>query len=263
MIYAEFRVGSVLDRGFKVYFGNFISFTAIMTVAFVPLLIYMGVLTSDGFSLEDFEGGYQIIQQVAQFVLQTIATALLMFGTFQKLRGRRGSIGATIAVGFRRMFHALGTALLALIVALLPLAVLAFIAALVQQGEEAPIALAVIIGIVPTAIIYCMLWVAVPVAVVERTGVIGALRRAAFLTKGHRWGIFGLLLLLGLIGGGFGIIIGMGTAAMKDPMITMWATVVANIVASALGATVTAVGYHDLRLVKDGISVEELESVFD
>ncbi len=45
-----------------------------------------------------------------------------------------------------------------------------------------------------------MLYVAVPVCVIEKQGVIASLSRSRALTKGYRWQIFGLFLLVMVIG---------------------------------------------------------------
>lgn len=52
--------------------------------------------------------------------------------------------------------------------------------------------------IVPGLMLYIIWWVAAPVLVVERLGVIEALSRSSELTRGGRWKIFGVELILGV-----------------------------------------------------------------
>lgn len=261
MIHAEFRVGEVLGRGFGVYFKNFVSFTIIMAVAYSPLLIYMGTLSLESMT-SDEQTTLQLLQNLAQFVLSTLASAMLINGTFQQLRGSHASLASTVAVGFRRFLPALGTLILAFLVLLAPIVIASVLIKVL--GDDNPIAIvAAVICAVSAVYLYCALWVSVPAAVVERPGVVGALKRSWQLTKGHRGGIFGLLLLLVLILIGFGMIIGIALTAVEDVTINLWIMIGFSIVFAAVQATITAVGYHDLRLVKDGISVEDLEAVFD
>ena len=119
---------------------------------------------------------------------------------------------------------------------------------------------AAILLIVPAFIVATMLWVAVPAAVVERPGVFRSLSRSAFLTKGHRWQIFGVILLIGIGGLAIGYFVervfGLGALGA----ILSWAV---SAVVSAFAASVTAVGYSALRLAKEGVGIEEIAGVFD
>ena len=57
-----------------------------------------------------------------------------------------------------------------------------------------PLALVVLPAmLVPTVIVAIMLYVTVPVVVIERPGVIQSLRRSVQLTKGHRWTLLWIL----------------------------------------------------------------------
>jgi uncharacterized membrane protein len=119
-----------------------------------------------------------------------------------------------------------------------------------------------------------MLWVAVPAAVIERNG-LSALPRSAALTKGYRWRIFGLLLVLffilfvlslpiGAIGGVL-VLMAMSGDGSVDVVITIimalnW--IVASFT-GAFSAVVYAVSYHDLRVAKEGADTQQIASVFD
>jgi uncharacterized membrane protein len=92
-------------------------------------------------------------------------------------------------------------------------------------------------------------------------GPIASLSRSAALTKGNRWRIFGLMLLVFLISGGI--------ALAARPMQTHLGTVgviiayVATGVAEAFKNTVYAVQFYDLRVAKEGIGTERIAAVFD
>lgn len=105
--------------------------------------------------------------------------------------------------------------------------------------------------IVPGIIISLMLWVAIPALVVERKGILPSLQRSMRLTDGYKGQIFLLQLLL-LAGS---VILGNLDDSFADALspalewglksATAWAL-------SAFGAVMTAVVYHDLRILKDG-----------
>jgi hypothetical protein len=89
------------------------------------------------------------------------------------------------------------------------------------------------------------------------------MRRSGQLTRGHRWKVFGMVLLLfvvaALIGGvitallrltGSFVLVTLGTLAWTG----VW---------GAFYATIVVVTYHDLRVAKEGIDVHQIASVFD
>lgn len=104
--------------------------------------------------------------------------------------------------------------------------------------------------VVPGIIVGLMLWVAVPVAVVERRSG-SALRRSAALTNGHKVQILGLVVLLFLLG----VFVTMVPSAIVSDFAPRFAPFVDGVLAAAatsIGAVVAAVAYHDLRVIKEG-----------
>jgi hypothetical protein len=100
------------------------------------------------------------------------------------------------------------------------------------------------------------------VAVVEHPGIVESLRRSWALTKGFRWRILGLLLLVGVLGGIVGGIVG-GVTAFVPSVARILISSMVNIVVASLAAVVHGVGYHDLRVAAEGLDTEELSAVFD
>jgi uncharacterized membrane protein len=97
--------------------------------------------------------------------------------------------------------------------------------------------------------------------VAERVGPIASLTRSAALTKGNRWRIFGLVVLVFLISGAIALAsrplqIYLGTAGV---IIAYLATGVAE----AFKNTLYAVQFHDLRVSREGIGTERIAAVFD
>jgi hypothetical protein len=112
--------------------------------------------------------------------------------------------------------------------------------------------------------------VIVPVLVVERTGVFGTFGRSAELTKGHRWAILGLAVVVWLISLVLGLAILPFQSALVLPgggILAMTPLLIVNGVVNVITTTIIAVGtasvYYELRSIKEGIGPEQLAAVFD
>jgi uncharacterized membrane protein len=176
----------------------------------------------------------------------------MVYGTFQDLRGRPATIGTSLRHGLGVVLPVLGVALLYVLLMMLG-------------------ALALFI---PMFIVLVMFWVAIPTAVVERPGVIASLKRSAALTKGYRWrvlGIYMVILIVMMMASGIAQAPFMPSImnAGADVM-TSSSFIIANVLGllvnaffTALGAVASAVAYHDLRAVKEGFDIDQFASVFD
>jgi len=252
----DFRVGRVLSRSFSTLFQNIVPFGLLALVISAPPYVY-GILFNIpksmdlgnpeyGFSLAD------LIVTIAQFLLAYLLTAALVYGTIQHLRGRTVNLGECIGRGLSMILPVIGVAIVSFLL----------------------VAIGFLALIIPGVIVVTMLWVAIPAAVIERNG-LSALSRSAELTKGYRWRILGLLIVLlfilfllslpiGAISGIFVI------SAMNEggSLSTIFTVMMASnwVVASftgAFSAVVYAVSYHDLRVAKEGADTEQIAAVFD
>jgi uncharacterized membrane protein len=121
-------------------------------------------------------------------------------------------------------------------------------------------------------IILALRWaVAVPACVVENKGPLQSMSRSAELTKGHRWKIFGLWVLLTIAAIVIliiaGVLAGLGVIVAPEGL---GRVLIAGIISLILTAIVTAYSYvlnsmiyHDLRIAKEGVGTEEIAAVFD
>lgn len=247
-----FSVGEVLKRSFGIWIKNLVPFMLITLLVSSPVIIYtLMVLDPKDFDLDAFERNRNVLR-IAGFAIDILITGALVYGVMQQLRGQHASVGKCLGVGLQRMLPALGVGILV---------ALCFFGGL-------------LLLIVPGVIIYCMLYVAVPVAVIEKPGVLASLKRSRELTQGYKGSIFGILFLLFIIALGFGIILSrmiMGEATEAASIEEYLSSVRSYVVIgqlmeaafSSLGAVACAVVYHDLRLVKEGVGIEELAAVFD
>lgn len=123
--------------------------------------------------------------------------------------------------------------------------------------------LGLVLLIVPGLMLLARWYVAVPVCMVERRDPVSSLDRSQWLTKGHRWVLFGLYLfvvILATIGDSVSARIGftlggdVGSLACQ----TVWWGI-----SEALGSVMIVVAYHDLRVAKEGIDIDLIASVFE
>ena len=275
----DFRVGQVLSRSLSVLSRNFLKFLIIPVLVYLPLIV-IGILALA--LMPAIRAGAMgtaplvvmgLLLFVAAIVLGIVSQAAMAHAAFQDMRGRRVSLVNSLNVSFRRLLPLAGIAivigltLLGVIIALSALA--GFLRVFVSPVLTTVVAF---VGGVTLAFVVMIMWyVAIPACIVETKGVFASLARSSQLTKGHRWKIFGLLLLLVLIsivvGLPLGIVIeiavvplfGSGVAAVASGIIN----VVWNITWIAYYAIAVAVIYHDLRAAKEGVGIDEIASVFD
>jgi uncharacterized membrane protein len=120
-----------------------------------------------------------------------------------------------------------------------------------------------ILLIVPGFILFAMWFVATPPCVVEQLGPFRSLGRSAQLTKGHRWKVFGLFIVLMLISAVIGGGVSMMLRQLGSPVLTAIGNLLWNGVWGALYSIAVVVTYHDLRVAKEGVDIEHIASVFD
>lgn len=123
--------------------------------------------------------------------------------------------------------------------------------------------------IVPGLYIFAMWSVMVPAIVVDRAGFSG-LGRSQDLTKGYRWSILGLLILVGLlialVNAVLGLVLGFGFAAAFDQANGISFLIFQSVIGSigyAFYAIVVVALFARLKEIKEGVGMEDLINVFD
>jgi hypothetical protein len=234
----EFRVGQILNRTFSVLSRNLLPFCVVTAIAYLPnLLLLEG---GDAGAAPARVAAVVFTGAVLSLVLGALSQAIVLFGAFEDMRGRPVDVIASLRVGLARFIPVIGVALL---VGLLTV-------------------FAAILLVFPAFIVMTMLFVAMPVCIVERLGPVKSLGRSSALTKGHRWQIFGLWLVVMLVTGvGSGMLGGISyaTGAIVGGLLKLiWGAL-----AGAFNAIMVVVAYHDLRVVKEGVDTDRIASVFD
>ncbi|HTO63381.1 MAG TPA: hypothetical protein VMM15_19230 [Bradyrhizobium sp.] len=236
------RVGDVLSKAFSVFGNRLVSFLLLALVPLIPLLA-VGFSTPAGSQLLGLTAQRVVtwggLSGALAFVLGLVAQAMILYGAFQEMAGRSFSVAQSFGVGLAR---------------LLPLCCVAFLSALFTG-------VAFLLLFVPGVIVLCMLYVAIPVCVIERPGIFASLDRSATLTKGSRWQIFGLLVLTSIVSG-----IAQFVLEKVLGVATIWGTLFNfgwQVVATSFNAVLVAVVYRELRMTKEGMDIDNLANVFD
>jgi hypothetical protein len=255
---AGYRIGRVLGDTFGVLGRNFgLCFALTVIFSGIPTFAYqlwMGnkidaaVLAAEtdpsqafAFDAASVTGG--LVAFVIYMVLASILNAALVRATIEDLNGQNPTFADT-----------LGTAL-AVLLPIIGLSILAYI------GMVVGFMLLIIPGI------YLLVrWSAsTPVLVHERLGVLASLKRSSELTKGSRWRIFGLLLILIVVVWILQVVLGLLALVITPLLGTVLATAlvaVLSAVSTVILSIAVAVSYVELRYVKEGTDVKELAEIF-
>jgi len=180
-----------------------------------------------------------ISASLISFVLALLLQSALVRATIEDLNGKRPTFGDCIQIAIRFLLPTLGIGLL------------------VGLGS----ALAMIALVVPGIILWLGWSVSVPVLIQERLGVFGSMSRSRVLTKGNRWPLFGLFLILIIIAAVIQWAIALVVLLFGGIVAYVAAALVQTVVSMVLSIA-AAVSYVELRQVKEGTSVEELAEVF-
>lgn len=235
----DFDIGSVLGKTFSTLFRNIVPFGILALLVYSPsLLVQVGAYSSGVVGLEDQTSQAWLI--LLEALLAQVLTAAVVYGTVQDLSGRGVSLGEIVGHGFATV---------------LPVIVVAILFTIM-------IGLGSMLLIVPGLIVMTVFWVVIPVTVLEQPGILAAFGRSAELTKGCRWKIFGLVLIMIVLMIVLLMVAGLMLAVLGGMALIVGTWFMSALVA-AFGAVIVAVGYHDLRFAKEGIDSQQLAAVFD
>lgn len=253
----RFTVGNLLSRSLSVWWRNLGKFSLLALVVYVPMIALgfaLGVgdlflqvpgTQMDPARLSAAKGSFAVVWVIAM-ALVLVQMAALTYGAIQSLAGLPVRVADLLRAGLRRAPAVLGVGLVCY--------------------------LAVVFGflllVVPGVILLTAMSVSVPVAVVERNGVFGAVGRSFRLTKGRRLAIFAAFLVF------FGVFMGMSMVVhillplvaaplgQAAAILSFVLSTVVNLTFGSLPAIAPAVAYHDLRAEKEGVDTATLVKVF-
>lgn len=248
---SQFRIGRILGESFTLLLRNFVPFMIISLVIAIPSFVIQywqmeamreaiatGVMPSTGMQ--------SVIGGLVGLLTWALTQSALTYGTLQDLRGQRASMGNCIARG---LSAAPRVAIAAILWAIM-------------------VSIGTVLLVVPGIILAVMFWVYVPAIVVENSGMTECFRRSSALTKGRRWNIFGLFLVIMIVLFIVELLL-VFRLRPEDIMAVvtsgwmMWIASAISVIVTAYFAVMTSVGYYYLRAEKEGISVDDIGKVFD
>jgi hypothetical protein len=238
---SDFRVGRVLARTATILLQHFVIFFLVGVVAATPtvLLTQRTVIAGGAPSSNVFlMTGIGILLAT---VLGTLSQAVMLHAAFQALRHRPVSLGDSLKVGLARFIPVL---LLAIVLSFL-------------------VGIGFVLLIVPGFILLTMWFVGTPACVVERTGPWTSLKRSAALTKGHRWKIFGLIILLAMVNLIVSPLLQLELRQIGSGILSILVTLFWAALYGAYHSIAVVMAYHDLRVAKEGVDIEQIASVFE
>ena len=231
---AEFRIGNVLTRAWQILGPNFLLFFCVTFVVALPNLIFLlRDPTTPNLTLI-------FLSIFLTMVVNALGQAIILFQAFQYLRGRPVRIDAALQRALARFLPVVGAGLL----------------------YGLGIMFGLFLLVVPGLFLMTMWAVTVPVCVVEGLGPVASLTRSSQLTKGYRWKVFGILILLTIVS----IVLNQLVTRLAAPL-GIGVTALLTLIVTAAWATywnsALIMIYHDLRVAKEGADTEQIASVFD
>ena len=250
---APLGVGAIISESFSILFKHL---GKVMLLALVPTLfgiVVSGMLNGWGYALgvpdPNFNGipSWQsiVLDLLIQMVVYALATALLVQLAYNSKLGRSMPISQYF-----------GPALSAA----LPIAVLGTVVGVLST-------VGTLFLVIPGLWIYAVYSMTSPAIMIERVGYRG-MGRSVELTRGYRWPIVGAVLIVwicaALIGGGIGFVVSMvGSAVGGGLLVSLVLMSLAGAFGTGLGGISIALIYARLREIKEGVSVDQIASVFD
>jgi hypothetical protein len=250
----QFTIGSVLGTSFIILRRNIVAFGIIALVfgvidpvaewggGIVGSQIAAAVKAGEPFSWEAWV--QPILLAIAAFIagmmIDSLATAAISYGVFQDLRGQRAGTVDCLARGLASVLPVLAASLVFSVM----------------------VSLASIMLLIPGVLIWLAYWLFVPAIVVEKRGIMESFTRSAFLTRGRRWKVVGLWLVIVIASQ----LVSSGLINVLRSAMGGWsagALYVADAATMAFEAVVTAVSYYYLRADKEGARIDDIAAVFD
>jgi Membrane domain of glycerophosphoryl diester phosphodiesterase len=251
------RVGRVIGRSASMLRGHLPSFFFVGLIASSPNLVLASLPTIE---IADSDAVNRWLETVFDTALTSVfaifGQAVIIHLALQDMRRSPVRLIESLNVGLQRFWPLIG---------------LAFADLVAAMGYY--------LLLVPSLVLYTIWFVALPACIVEQRGSWTSLRRSLELTKGHRWKVLGLVVLLLIVPALASRLVGSWLSADADPLAwakgelmweLMWGPIVRAIgelmwggIWTAFYAAVLIVTYRDLRMAKEGTDIEQIAVVFD
>ena len=272
-----FHLGRVIGRSFSIWRRDLVLLFVLVLVVSSPRILYSVYRTlvppvavpmplPDDLT-ESFLSwaGPLLLRSTGMALVRSLflylSQAVVIFAVYQRLRGRGATFGESFRGGLRRVGPVVRVAL-ALFVLVTSVWLVFWFAFTVLESPHVSLTLVKFTPYVVPLLGLLLLspfWVAVPAAVVERSR--SFLRRSWILTRGRRLQVFLILVIVHAIDWGIGRLYIVVEPDLPTPLsMAVWWT--QDLLLVALAAVIAVVGYHALRLEKDGVDASDLAEVF-
>lgn len=252
-----FEMGRVMQRTFRVI-GDNLGLFAISSLALVALPVFaasvVGFLYPEPWAI----GLASVAGGILAFVGSLLMQGVVVHSAISGLNGRSIGLGEALGVGARKALPLLGLGIL----------------------QTLGISLGILLLVVPGLMLMTAWSVAAPALIMEKRSVEASFGRSGDLTRGHRWSIFGLLVIYFVLATvisfamqAFAAAAGVTTAqsgfvtTTQAPSLMALAAVLVSALTSAVQGVISAAGaaaiYFELRTGKEGAAPDQLAAVFD
>lgn len=246
-------VGRVLSKSFKALGQNFVPI-AISTITLLGIpLVFVAVLSAtqvaDPSETSPLDRGSAVFTVLmTTFVMWLFSSFLHPFQIHLLWRYRMGlaaDYGASLVTAVRCFFPVLITGVM------------------VGLGTLGGFFLLIIPGV----IVSIMWMVATPALVIEGLGPMAAIKRSQQLTKGARWPIFWMSVIIGLINVGANLVSGVIEQSANGDDLALYFPLIVSVSLSVLFLMVqlcwVVTTYIELRELKEGLGDSQLATVFE
>lgn len=239
------RIGGVLSESLMIFFRNFFPFMLLAFVITSPALLF-NVLVAPNLDANQ-SLVYSVVVSLVDWMLSYVLVGAIAYGTFMELTAKRAPFGKVLTKGVSKIVPVIGVAIVSQILVALGLAVL----------------------VIPGILMALMLFVAVPVSIIEKTTLRESLIRSSVLTKGNRWRVLAIYLITILLIIALTvfptILIGLVAIDFGTASVLVWQIIgyLVGALGGAFFSVTVAVTYHDLRVANEGFDANQLAAVFD
>ena len=282
-----FSAGAVIGESFKVVFRCFLTIVGISFLCCLPFILVMERTTEmekvrreailKGVDAPPSEPDLATtFGSLLIYVTYPLASGAIAIAVHRSFRGESVSFAAAFGAGLKRIFALFGvfvSSLLFMGVGFVP--AILFLRFSVGALPWPLVLVGFLLLSILALALFMMVYVSIPVCIVERKGVFASMRRSRELTAGHRWNLFvvmiGVFLSSYVIGIVAGIVAGVGLiAASPSSGKAQGSLALVLLLSTAFGAlfiawnaAAPAVAYCHLARVKDTQADDDVLKAFD
>ena len=259
------NIGGILGETFRIYGRNFLKLSAIVAIVEVSLGV-IGIIASFSLWQNIMTGAYfesltgpiiigMILLVVVSIVAGTLMTGAVIHAVSEQYLRQTISIGQAYRFAWRRLGAMIGAGILVALalVSIAAVLVLPGVAIVRAIGGIGWVVLALLSILAIAGISYLgVRWIFVlQAALLEGLGPTGALSRSSTLVKRNWWRVLGIMLVVFLITAAVSAILG---------IMPVVGGIIGGIIATPIGTIGSILLYYDLRVRKEGYTVEALAS---